>query len=45
MDATIFFDSNTKSPLSKQDLIRNKEQGDRKYFKYYNNYIERHLYK
>lgn len=45
MAETIFYDSNTKSPLSKQDLIRNKEQGDRKYFKYYNNYIERNLYK
>lgn len=45
MAETIFYDSDTKSPLSKQDLIRNKEQGDRKYFKYYNNYIERNLYR
>lgn len=45
MSETIFYDSNTKSPLTKQDLIRNKEEGDKKYFKYYNNYIERNLYK
>lgn len=45
MSETIFFDSNTKSPLTKQDLIRNKEEGDKRYFKYYNNYIERNLYK
>jgi hypothetical protein len=45
MSDTIFYDSNTKSPLTKQDLIRNKEEGDRKFFKHYNNFIELQLYK
>lgn len=45
MSDTIFFNSNTGQPMTKQELIRNKEEGDKKYFKYYNNFIERNLYK
>lgn len=44
MSETLFYDSTTKNPLTKEDLIRNKEEGDRKYFKYYNNFIELKLY-
>lgn len=45
MSETIFFDSNTGNPLTKQDLIKNKEEGDKRFFRNYNNYIERELYK
>lgn len=45
MSETLFYDSNTKNPLTKQDLIRNKEEGDRKFFKHYNNFIELQLYR
>lgn len=45
MSDTIFFDSNTKSPLTKQDLIKGKEQRAQEHLKKYNNYIERELYK
>lgn len=45
MSETLFYDPNTKSPLTKQDLIRNKEEGDKKYFKHFNNDIELNLYK
>ncbi|AZA73145.1 GLPGLI family protein [Chryseobacterium indoltheticum] len=45
MSDTLFFDSNTGSPLTKQDLIKGKEQRARENFKKYNNYIEIELYK
>lgn len=45
MSDTIFFDSNTKSPLTKEDLIRGKEKRAQEAFKKYNNYIEIELYK
>lgn len=45
MADTILFNSNTGNPMSKQELIKNKEEGDKKYFKYNNNFIERSLYK
>ena len=45
MSDTLFYDSNTGNPLTKQNLIRNKEEGDYKYFKQHNNFIELNLYK
>jgi len=45
MSETIFFDSNNKSPLTKEDLIRGKEKRAQETFKKYNNYIEIELYK
>ena len=45
MSDTLFYDSNTGNPLTKQNLIRNKEEGDSKYFKQHNNFIELNLYK
>lgn len=44
MADTIFFNSNTGSPMTKQELIKNKEEGDKKYFKDHNNFINRSLY-
>lgn len=41
---TIFSDSNGNQ-LTKQDLIRNKEEGAKKYFEHYNNFIYLSLYK
>ena len=41
---TIFSDPNG-NPLTKQDLIRNKEQAAQQYFKHYNNFIEIKLYR
>lgn len=45
MSDTLFYDSNTKSPLTKQDLIRGKEKRAQENFKKYNNYIEIEMYK
>lgn len=45
MSETIFFDSNSGSPLTKQDLIKRKEQMAEETFKKNNNFIERELYK
>lgn len=45
MSETILFDSNTGSPLSKQELIRNKETRAKEFLKRFNNFIEKDLYK
>lgn len=45
MSETIMFDSNTKNPLSKQELIRNKETRAKEFLKRFNNFIEKELYK
>ncbi|MGX9986668.1 GLPGLI family protein [Soonwooa purpurea] len=45
MSETILFDSNTNKPLTKEELIRNKEQGAKAYFEKNNNFIEKDLYK
>lgn len=45
MSDTLFFNSNTGNPMTKQELIKNKEEGDKKYFNHYNNFIELSLYK
>ncbi|ASK30653.1 GLPGLI family protein [Chryseobacterium sp. T16E-39] len=45
MSETLFFDSNNGSPLTKQDLIKGKEQRAQEAFKRNNNFIERELYK
>ncbi|MFS4470351.1 GLPGLI family protein [Chryseobacterium sp. T20] len=45
MSETIMFDSNTKSPLTKQELIRNKETRAKEFLKRFNNFIEKDLYK
>lgn len=45
MSDTLFFDSNNGNPLTKQDLIKGKEQRAQEVFKKYNNYIEPELYK
>lgn len=44
MSETILFDSNNNKPLTKQELIRRKEDGDNEYFKHHNNHIEKKLY-
>lgn len=44
MSETIFSDANG-NPLTKETLIKNKEEGDKKYFKHYNNFIELKLYR
>lgn len=45
MSETILFNSNTGKPMTKQELIKNKEEGGKKYFKHFNNFIEPNLYK
>ncbi len=45
MSETLFFDSNTGSSMTKQDLIRNKENGAKEFLKHFNNFIEKDLYK
>ncbi|SHL55989.1 hypothetical protein SAMN05444360_102323 [Chryseobacterium carnipullorum] len=44
MSETLFSDA-TGSPLTKQDLIKGKEQWAKKSFKKNNNFIEKELYK
>ncbi len=44
MSETLFYDA-SGSPMSKQDLIKNKEENANKYFKHHNNFIELSLYK
>ncbi len=45
MAETLFYDSNTGNPLTKQDLIRNKERGMERYLEQHNNFLEPDLYK
>lgn len=45
MSETIMFDSNTGNPMTKQDLIRNKETRAKEFFSKFNNFIERDLYR
>ncbi|MDV3936918.1 GLPGLI family protein [Elizabethkingia anophelis] len=45
MSETILFNSNTGSPMTKQDLIRNKENMAKEFFAKFNNFIEKDLYK
>lgn len=42
---TILFNSNTESPMTKQELIRNKENAAEKFLAKFNNFIEKDLYK
>lgn len=45
MSETLFFDANTGNPLTKMELIRNKESRARDFFKRFNNFIEKDLYR
>lgn len=45
MSDTILFNSDTGKPMTKEELIKNKEEGDKKYFKNFNNFIELDFYK
>ncbi len=45
MSETLMFDSNTGNPMTKQDLIRNKENRTKKFLAKFNNFIEKDLYK
>lgn len=45
MSETILFNSNTGSPMTKQELIRNKENAAEKFLAKFNNFIEKDLYK
>lgn len=45
MSETILFNSNTRNPMTKQDLIRNKETLAKEFLKHFNNFIEKDFYK
>lgn len=45
MSETVMFNANTGKPMTKQELIRGKEERDRAYFKRFNNYIEPQLFR
>ncbi|MDR2234823.1 MAG: GLPGLI family protein [Chryseobacterium sp.] len=45
MSETLLFDSNTGSPMTKQDLIRNKEKRAKEFLTRFNNFIEKDLYR
>lgn len=45
MSQTLFYDSNTGNPLTKIELIRNKENRAKEFFKRFNNFIEKDLYR
>lgn len=45
MSQTLFYDSNTGNPLTKMELIRNKENRAKEFFKRFNNFIEKDLYR
>ncbi|MDV3925526.1 GLPGLI family protein [Elizabethkingia anophelis] len=45
MSETILFNSNTGSPMTKQELIKNKESTAKKFLAKFNNFIEKDLYR
>lgn len=45
MSETILFNSNTGNPMTKQELIRNKENAAKNFLSKFNNFIEKDLYK
>lgn len=45
MSETILFNSNTGNPMTKQELIKNKENAAKKFLAKFNNFIEKDLYK
>lgn len=45
MSDTLFYDSKSGNPLTKQELIKRKEDGDKAYFRKFNNFIEPQLFK